>query len=47
MGELAAGRSAENALRGAWGALLGLLGGLLGKFLIHLLMGILVIRAIF
>ena len=31
VGELVAGRSAENALRGAWGALLGLLGGLLGK----------------
>lgn len=47
VGELVAGRSAENALRGAWGAVLGLLGGLAGKFLIHLLMGILVIQAIF
>ncbi len=47
VGELLAGRSAEGALRGAWGAMLGLLGGLAGKFLIHLLMGILVIRAIF
>ncbi|WP_337870759.1 DUF456 domain-containing protein [Meiothermus sp.] len=47
VGELVAGRSAENALRGAWGAVLGLLGGLAGKFLIHLVMGVLVIRAIF
>ncbi|WP_027876546.1 DUF456 domain-containing protein [Meiothermus cerbereus] len=47
VGELVAGRSPENALRGAWGAVLGLLGGLAGKFLIHLLMGILVIQAIF
>lgn len=47
VGELVAGRSAEAALRGAWGAVLGLLGGLAGKFLIHLLMGILVLQAIF
>ncbi|GIW24611.1 DUF456 domain-containing protein [Meiothermus sp.] len=47
VGELVAGRSAEAALRGAWGAVLGLLGGLAGKFLIHLLMGVLVIQAIF
>jgi uncharacterized protein YqgC (DUF456 family) len=47
VGELVAGRTAEAALRGAWGAVLGLLGGLAGKFLIHLLMGILVIQAIF
>jgi hypothetical protein len=47
VGELVAGRLPENALRGAWGAVLGLLGGLAGKFLIHLLMGILVIHAIF
>ncbi|RDI95919.1 DUF456 domain-containing protein [Meiothermus sp. QL-1] len=46
-GELVAGRPLEAALRGAWGAVLGLLGGLLGKFLIHLLMGLLVIQAIF
>lgn len=47
VGELVAGRSPALALRGAWGAVLGLLGGLVGKFLIHLLMGILVIQAIF
>lgn len=47
VGELLAGRTTELALRGAWGAVLGLLGGLAGKFLIHLLMGILVIQAIF
>ncbi len=47
VGELVAGRSAEQALRGAWGAVLGLLGGLAGKFLIHLVMGLLVIRAVF
>ncbi len=47
VGELVAGRSAEAALRGAWGGVVGLLGGLAGKFLIHLLMGVLVIQAIF
>jgi len=47
VGELVAGRSADAALRGAWGAVVGLLGGLAGKFLIHLLMGLLVIQAIF
>ncbi|GIW38033.1 MAG: hypothetical protein KatS3mg074_431 [Meiothermus sp.] len=47
VGELVAGRTTELALRGAWGAVLGLLGGLAGKFLIHLLMGVLVIQAIF
>ncbi|GIW32037.1 MAG: hypothetical protein KatS3mg071_2211 [Meiothermus sp.] len=47
VGELVAGRSTQEALRGAWGAVVGLLGGLAGKFLIHLLMGILVIQAIF
>jgi len=47
VGELIAGRSADGALRGAGGAVLGLLGGLAGKFLIHLLMGLLVIQAIF
>jgi uncharacterized protein YqgC (DUF456 family) len=47
VGELVAGRSPQLALRGAWGAVLGLLGGLAGKFLIHLIMGILVIQAIF
>lgn len=47
VGELVAGRSTQEALRGAWGVVVGLLGGLAGKFLIHLLMGILVIQAIF
>lgn len=47
LGELVAGRSLQEALRGAWGAVVGMLGGLAGKFLIHLLMGLAVIRAIF
>ncbi|GIW27697.1 MAG: hypothetical protein KatS3mg070_1060 [Meiothermus sp.] len=47
VGELIAGRSMQGALRGAWGAVVGLLGGMAGKFLIHLLMGIAVIQAIF
>ncbi len=47
LGELWAGRSAQTALRGAWGAVWGLLGGIAGKFLIHLLMGVLVLLAIF
>jgi uncharacterized protein len=46
-GELVAGRSQSEALKGAWGAIVGMLVGILGKFLIHLLMGILVIGAIF
>lgn len=47
LGELLAGRSLQGAWRGAWGAVVGLLGGIAGKFLIHLLMGLVVIRAIF
>ncbi|RIH88497.1 hypothetical protein Mlute_00624 [Meiothermus luteus] len=47
LGERLAGRSLDEALRGTQGAILGLLGGILGKFLIHLLMGLLVLRAIF
>lgn len=47
LGELLAGRSLQGALRGAWGAIVGLLGGMAGKFVIHLLMGLVVIRAIF
>ncbi|WP_027882399.1 DUF456 domain-containing protein [Meiothermus rufus] len=47
LGELLAGRTAAAALRGAWGAVWGLLGGLAGKFLIHLVMGVLVLMAIF
>ncbi|MDW8482251.1 MAG: DUF456 family protein [Meiothermus sp.] len=47
LGERLAGRNLDEALKGTKGAVLGLLGGILGKFLIHLLMGLLVIRAIF
>ena len=47
VGELVAGKAQEAALRGAWGAVVGMIGGLFGKFLLHAVMGILVIRAIF
>ena len=43
LGELVAGRSSEDATRGAWGTLVGMLGGMLGKALIHFAMGIVVI----
>ncbi|MBF6594952.1 MAG: DUF456 family protein [Thermaceae bacterium] len=46
-GELVAGKTADAALRGAWGTVVGMLGGMAGKFLIHLVMGILVIQAVF
>ncbi|AEB10876.1 DUF456 domain-containing protein [Marinithermus hydrothermalis] len=45
--EVLAGKSQSAAVRAAWGTLLGLLGGVLAKFLIHLAIGILVIRRIF
>lgn len=41
------GKSADAALRAAWGTFVGMLGGMAGKFLLHLMMGILVLRAIF
>lgn len=41
------GKSTDAALRAAWGTVMGMLGGMVGKFLIHLAMGILVWRAIF
>ncbi|MDX2006009.1 MAG: DUF456 domain-containing protein [Meiothermus sp.] len=47
VGELVAGKAQDAALRGAWGAVVGMIGGLFGKFILHALMGILVIRAIF
>jgi len=46
-GELISGKSPDTALRGAWGTVVGMLGGMAGKFLIHLVMGLLVLRAIF
>ncbi|GEM86142.1 DUF456 domain-containing protein [Meiothermus granaticius] len=46
-GELISGKSLDTALRGAWGTVVGMLGGMAGKFLIHLVMGLLVLRAIF
>lgn len=46
-GELVAGKSQDQALKGAWGTVVGMLSGMAGKFLIHLVMGILVLRTIF
>ncbi|WP_276955975.1 DUF456 domain-containing protein [Allomeiothermus silvanus] len=47
VGEVVAGRPAEVALKAAWGTVVGMFAGMLGKFLIHVAMGILVLRAIF
>lgn len=47
VGEMISGKSPDTALKGAWGVVVGMLGGMVGKFLIHLIMGILVIRAVF
>ncbi|MER3479545.1 MAG: DUF456 domain-containing protein [Meiothermus sp.] len=47
VGEVVTGRSASAALNAAWGTVVGMFAGMLGKFLIHLAMGILVLRAIF
>lgn len=47
VGEMISGKSQDAALKGAWGVVVGMLGGMVGKFLIHLIMGILVIRVIF
>lgn len=46
-GELVAGKRSDAALRGAWGTVVGMLGGMAGKFLIHLAMGLLTLRAVF
>ena len=45
--EYLSGRKAEEALRAAWGTLVGLLGGVVAKVLVHLAMGLVVVRAIF
>lgn len=45
--EAFSGRKPAAALRAAYGALVGMLGGMAGKFFLHLVMGILVLRAIF
>lgn len=47
VGEVLVGRPAEVALKAAWGTVVGMFAGMLGKFLIHLAMGILVLRVIF
>lgn len=45
--ELLSGKSGQEALRAAWGSLLGVLGGVLAKLLVHVAMGWLVIQRIF
>ena len=45
--EYLSGRKPEEALRAAWGTLVGLMGGVVAKVLVHLAMGLLVARAIF
>lgn len=45
--ELIAGKTGRDALRAAWGSLLGVLGGVLAKLLVHVAMGWLVIQRIF
>lgn len=45
--EYLSGRRPEEALRAAWGTLVGLMGGVVAKVLVHLAMGLLVVRAIF
>ena len=45
--EYLSGRRPEEALRAAWGTLVGLMGGVVAKVLVHLAMGVLVLRAIF
>lgn len=45
--ELVAGKNGRDALRAAWGSLLGVLGGVLAKLLVHVAMGWLVIQRIF
>jgi len=45
--ELIAGKSGREALKAAWGSLLGVLGGMVLKFAIHLAMGWMVLERIF
>ncbi|MFN3368496.1 MAG: DUF456 domain-containing protein [Thermus sp.] len=45
--EYLSGRKPEEALKAAWGTLVGLMGGVVAKAILHVAMGILVIRAIF
>ncbi|WP_117238537.1 DUF456 family protein [Thermus sediminis] len=45
--EYLSGRRPKEALRAAWGTLVGLMGGVVAKVLVHLAMGLLVVRAIF
>nr|WP_279232307.1 DUF456 domain-containing protein [Thermus albus] len=45
--EYLSGRRIEEALRAAWGTLVGLMGGVVAKVLVHVAMGLLVIRSIF
>ena len=45
--ELIAGKSGQEALRAAWGSLLGVLGGVLAKLVVHVAMGWMVIERIF
>ncbi|WP_337845918.1 DUF456 family protein [Thermus sp.] len=45
--EWLSGRKPEEALRAAFGTLVGLMGGMVGKALLHLVMGLLVLQAIF
>jgi uncharacterized protein YqgC (DUF456 family) len=45
--EYLSGRKPEEALRAAWGTLVGLMGGVVAKVLVHLAIGLLVVRAIF
>ncbi|RTI43831.1 hypothetical protein CSW15_00840, partial [Thermus scotoductus] len=45
--EYLSGRRPEEALKAAWGTLVGLMGGVVAKAIVHVAMGILVIRAIF
>lgn len=45
--EYLSGRRPEEALKAAWGTLVGLMGGLVAKVLVHLAMGLWVLRQIF
>lgn len=45
--EFLSGRRPGEALRAAWGTLVGLMGGVVAKAILHVAMGLLVIRAIF
>ena len=47
VGELAQRRSLDAAWRAAFGTLIGIMGGMVAKFLLHLVMGIIVIYSIF